>query len=172
MKMSVKNDIVNICEEYAQHVAGGATPGEGRSTVPTSDNPTTIAIKPEQDEIETLKHDETETESYMAKSELYKIHKAAKELYNLIKDCDNLEPWVFSKITVAASYLEGVKNYLEYDKFKKEGEFDTDTMTHTTAVTDKVRAMLQGESRDVLENVLRQAIFNLEAIEIAEKTKQ
>lgn len=166
MKMNKKRDIVNLSEEYTQHVAGGATPGEGRDTVPTPNNPTQIVVK-DQEELTALTPDhnteETETETYMAKSELYKIHKAAKELYNILKDCQDIEPWVFSKITVAASYLDGVKNYLEYDKFKKEGEFDSELSDHSNNVVGKVKEMLHGESKEVVENVLRQVIFNLEA---------
>jgi hypothetical protein len=36
----------------------------------------------------------------------------------------------------------------------------------------KVRDMLQGESKEVLEGVIRQAIFNLEALQTIEETKK
>jgi hypothetical protein len=39
-------------------------------------------------------------------------------------------------------------------------------------VSMKVKEMLNGESREVLEAVLRQAIFNLEALETLKEVKQ
>lgn len=167
--MNRKRDLKNISEAYVNEMLAFG-PGAGRSAAPTPNNPTVVAIKKDestdQEEIAPLEAENTETEAYMAKSELYKIHKAAKELYNIIKDCTDLEPWVFSKITVAASYLEGVKNYLEYDKFKKEGEFEGGPVdAHQDAVVAKVKDMLHGEKKEVLEQVIRQVIFNLEALE-------
>lgn len=179
--MSRKNELKKISEAYETMILnelGGSTPGDGRSTVPAPQHPEVIAIKKSEDEHEEIpgitepKHEETETEAYMAKGELYKIHRDAKELYNLIKDCENIEPWVFSKITVAANYLNGVKNYMEYDKFKKQGEFDLDQTGHHDNIVAKVRNMLQGESKEVIEGVIRQAIFNLEALQTIQETKK
>ncbi|NBW57840.1 hypothetical protein EBR43_08660 [bacterium] len=179
--MSRKNELTKISEAYEAVVLnelGGFTPGDGRSAAPAPTHPEVVAIstKPEDeqhlDSPADVQPHETETETYMAKSELYKIHRDAKELYSLIKDCDNIEPWVFSKITVAASYLNGVKNYMEYDKFKKQGEFDLNDTQHGDHVLAKVREMLQGESKEVLEGVIRQVIFNLEALQTIQETKQ
>lgn len=174
--MSIKQDLLKLSEAYKSLVVnelGGSTPGEGRSTVPAPQHAEVIAIaKPEDEQHHDVHAAETETEAYMAKGELYKIHKDAKELYNIVKDCDDVEPWVFSKITIAASYLNGVKNYLEYDKFKKQGEFAIDTVQHGDHVLSQVRDILQGEGRDILESVIRQAIFNLEALQTIQETKK
>jgi hypothetical protein len=176
--MSRKNELKQLSEVYEAVILnelGGSTPGDGLSTVPAPQHPEVIAIKKTEDELEPhndQEHTEPEAEGDMVRGELYKIHKDAKELYNIIKSCSDIEPWVFSKITIAASYINGVKNYLEYDKFKKEGEFDLDRADHHNNMVMKVRDMLQGESKEVLEGVIRQAIFNLEALQTIEETKK
>jgi len=173
--MSEKQEVVNLNEAYKKVIInelGGSTPGDGVSTVPAPQHPSVVTIK-NQEEIDQIKGDETgETEADMAKGELFKLNKDSKELYSIISSCQNIEPWVFSKITVAASYIQGVKNYLEYDEFKKKGEFNLDKSEHNNLLSLKVKEMLQGESREVLEAVLRQAIFNLEALQTIEETKK
>ena len=57
-------------------------------------------------------HDE---EGRMAKSQLYKIAKYAMEMMENLHDDDELEGWVQSKITKAASYMSAAKHYLEYE---------------------------------------------------------
>lgn len=58
--------------------------------------------------------DSSDEDGWMAKSELYRLAKQAIELHGMIQDTDNLEPWVQSKITKAADYINSVKNYMEY----------------------------------------------------------
>lgn len=173
--MSEKQEVVNINEAYKKIVInelGGFTPGDGRSAAPAPQHSEVIAVK-NQEEIHDAPEVETgETEADMAKGELFKLNKDSKELYSLLSSCENLEPWIFSKITIAASYIQGVKNYLEYDNFKKKGEFNVDKSEHDNLMSLKVREMLQGEGREVLEAVMRQAIFNLEAIQTIEETKK
>ena len=60
--------------------------------------------------------EEPEYEGKMSKSHLYKIAKYATELHNMIKDDENLEPWVQDKITIASHNLSAVKHHLEYKK--------------------------------------------------------
>jgi hypothetical protein len=42
----------------------------------------------------------------------------------MIQDNQNLEPWVEEKIAVAASMIDSVKHYLEYEKVRgpQQGE--------------------------------------------------
>jgi len=165
--MNRKRDLVQISEAYENVVVneiGGFTPGDGRSAVPTPNQPTEIEVKQPEECEDIHSPEEVESESSMAKAELFKIHKATKELYELINKSKDIEPWVFSKITVAASYLDGVRHYLDYENFKKDGEFNVDLKDHQGSIVDKVREMLHGESKEVVEGVLRQVIFNLEAI--------
>lgn len=175
--MSRKSELVKISEAYGEVVVNemGISPAaETTNMVPSTVSPTAIKItdtKPENGE-DLIKTNNAETDSDMAKNELYKINKGAKELYELIGCGEDLEPWVFSKITLAASYIESVRNYLEYNKFKKEGEFGSEQGNHEYKIVSRIRDMLHGESKEVVESVLRQAIFNLEAIRSIEESKK
>ena len=174
--MNRKKDLVKISEAYQERILnelGGFTPGDGRSTTPTPNNPTTIVTSTTGTSIDQEEQDSEHTaeETRMVKSELFKLHKAVKSLYKLIGDQDQVEPWVFSKITVAANYLEGVLHYLDYKKFRDEGEF-CDTDEHKANLLLKVREMLHGESKEIMESVLREVIFNLEAITPVQPSKK
>lgn len=62
-----------------------------------------------------------EEESYdadgrMARGNVYNLMKHASMLSALIKDGDDLEPWVQEKIAVATEAIETVAEYLEYEK--------------------------------------------------------
>ncbi len=59
--------------------------------------------------------DYTDDEGGMAKRQLYKAAKYAMMLHDSLKDEDQLEGWVQSKITKAADYLGTVAHYLEYE---------------------------------------------------------
>lgn len=57
-------------------------------------------------------------EGRMAKGNLYKIAEYATMLQGLLVDNENLEPWVQEKIAVAASMMESVGHYLQYEKMR------------------------------------------------------
>ena len=59
--------------------------------------------------------DYVDDEGGMAKRQLYKSAKYAMMLHDSLKDEDQLEGWVQSKITKAADYLGTVAHYLEYE---------------------------------------------------------
>lgn len=182
--MSRKGELEKISEAYTQIVVNELNLGPAAETtnmVPSNNTPTVIKLNKKSCGCENAENAENcedcskitpvepstssgESEADMAKNELYKIHNGSKALYNLLKDNQDLEPWVFSKITLAASYIESVKNYLEYNKFRKDGEFDADENSHELKIVSKIRDMLYGEGKEVLESVLRQTIFNLEAL--------
>jgi hypothetical protein len=63
-------------------------------------------------------------EASMAKGELYNTIKNAKELFHMIKDGENLEGWVASKITRAADYINTVHDYMMYEKQYNESIAD------------------------------------------------
>ena len=70
---------------------------------------------------DTEKHGEYEKdpdgyEGEMAKTNLYKIADYAKDLCALLRDDENLEPWVQEKIAVAASMIDSVAHHLKYQK--------------------------------------------------------
>lgn len=72
-------------------------------------------------------------EGRMVKQNLWKIAEYAKEMYNLLDDSDNLEPWVEEKIAVASFMMDSVGHYLQY-------ELNTDNadaaMSHDSIETD------------------------------------
>lgn len=55
-------------------------------------------------------------EGRMAKTNLFKMEEYARSLQGMIADNENLEPWVQEKIAVAASMIESVAHYMQYDK--------------------------------------------------------
>lgn len=57
-------------------------------------------------------------EGRMAKGNLYRIVEYATMLQGLIHDNENLEPWVQEKIAVAASMMDTVGHYLQYEKMR------------------------------------------------------
>ena len=57
-------------------------------------------------------------EGRMAKANLYKTAQYAQSLQGLIQDEENLEPWVQEKIAIAASMMESVGHYLQYEKMR------------------------------------------------------
>jgi hypothetical protein len=67
-----------------------------------------------------MEHDH---EVQMARAQLYRAAKHAVELHDLLRnfsDTQDLEGWVQAKITMAAEYLESVKNHLEYEVISGE----------------------------------------------------
>lgn len=73
-----------------------------------------ISLKESHKNISTGK--EVDKEGYMAKSELDRIEKAAKELKSVIKSPDmQLPAWVQSKITKAVDYLDTAADYMHSD---------------------------------------------------------
>ncbi len=63
-------------------------------------------------------------EGRMAKGNLFKMAEYAMQLHNIIQDGQNLEPWVEEKIAVAASMLDSVVHYMQYEKVRgpQQGE--------------------------------------------------
>jgi hypothetical protein len=68
---------------------------------------------------EDLKED-NDSESRMAKSDLFKMSEYSKKIHDMLEDDMNLPEWVESKITKASDYLGSVKHYVEYEM--KRGE--------------------------------------------------
>ena len=164
------DDIKNINEAYTTLVNElNLGPGPEQNVAPTQSQPKLIKVD-KQEECEGMEatHDVEESEAYMAKNELFKTYKTCKELHDLLEDGENIEPCIFSKITVAANMLDGVKHYIEYNKFREKGSFDGEHASHELNVVSRIKNMLHGESKEVIESVLRQAIFNLEAISTIE----
>lgn len=65
-------------------------------------------------------HEDTDSDSYMAKQLIYRIFKLSAMLYPLMKSGSNIEAWVLSKITNAHDQLNSVFNYKDFDSFKSQ----------------------------------------------------
>ena len=61
-------------------------------------------------------------EGQMAKRSLYHMAAQAQQLHDMLQDDENLEPWVQSKITKAADYLEKAFKAISYDKGPGRGK--------------------------------------------------
>lgn len=59
-----------------------------------------------------------EEEGRMSKAKLMSVYKGASEIYNMLGDNENLEPWVQDKITKAADYISSVLSHMQYEKSK------------------------------------------------------
>ena len=55
-------------------------------------------------------------EGTMAKKELFHMSQKAQQLHDMLADDDDLEPWVQSKITKAASMMSAVFDHMMYEK--------------------------------------------------------
>ena len=113
--------------------------------------------------------DDMDEDGWMAKSQLYQTAKMAIELHKMIQDTDNLEPWVQSKITKAADYLDSVRRYMEYEavnsypgeatdeapvEIEQEPmvapiEVDEDEVVHEAFEKDEVMAIMKKHPQDV-----------------------
>jgi hypothetical protein len=172
--MNRKKDLEKISETYNLVNEIGVSAGSSTDGAPSDIVPTILKKKPckcGEEGCEEPASNGGDSEVDMAKSEVYQIHKLSKELHEIIKDMPSMEPWVFSKITLASDYLNSVKGYLEYSKFKDSGMFDGEKTDHEYNVVSKIRDMLYGESKEVLESVMRQTIFLLEANKTAKTLK-
>lgn len=60
-------------------------------------------------------------EGEMAKRSLFHMAQQAQQLHDMIREDENLEPWVQAKITKAADYLEKAFKAISYDKGPGKG---------------------------------------------------
>jgi hypothetical protein len=74
--------------------------------------------------MESLNEDDylqSDDESDMAKSQLISIQSSVSKLMNMIKDNDQLDAWVQSKLTKAEDYLNSVEGYLAGEDAQERG---------------------------------------------------
>jgi len=91
-----------------------------------------IAVGPSMpnagNEAEAEHNSKSESDGHMAKSNLFKIIEYAHELYEIIDDNEDLEPWVEEKIAIAGYMMDSVGHYMRYEKHGEhedaEGEAD------------------------------------------------
>mgnify|MGYP003645812407 CR=1 FL=1 len=120
--MSLHKESVNEMEGVPHYTKDGK-----EWTGPTHKMPNgkLMTQDPHNDDSEELFHKEdlkedNDSESRMAKSDLFKMSEYSKKIHDMLKDDMNLPEWVESKITKASDYLGSVKHYIEYEM--KRGE--------------------------------------------------
>lgn len=107
-------------------------------------------------------HDDGNLE--MAKSEIYKIKKAADALFGLVDCSDKIEAWMLSKLVKASDYLCAIRSVMEYDDYEKHVKKPMNDFSNDMIIVSKITDMLSGEGKEVNEQVLRRIIFNLELL--------
>lgn len=111
--------------------------------------------------------DGVENNADMAKSEVFKILKAANELMNRLQTVHDIEPWQLSKIVKASDYLCSVSGSVEYNEFEKcqnDLESGMNDINKGMVVVSQIKDMLAGEDINVNEEVLKTVIFNIECL--------
>ena len=71
--------------------------------------------------------DGTDEDGFMARSQLYFLARDAIKLHGIVKDQDDLAPWVSSKIAQASKDMDSVRRYTEYNAMKAEIEPEAHT---------------------------------------------
>ena len=66
-------------------------------------------------------------DGFMARSQLYFLARDAIKLHGIVKDQDDLAPWVSSKIAQASKDMDSVRRYTEYNAMKAEIEPEAHT---------------------------------------------
>jgi len=162
-------DIQCLFEAYNEVVVNedlGLGPNAISDTVPNNTKPANVKlVKTPDDVVKNMKEEEEgcgcstgeETPVAMAKGELFNTAKHAAGLFNLLSTLDNIEPWVASKITKAADYLNSVKQYLEYEKVDDAVSGETEQIPNEN-VLNKIKVLLNSESKKTLENALYEVI--------------
>ena len=62
--------------------------------------------------------DADDEDGFMARSQLYFLARDAIKLHGIVKDQDDLAPWVSSKIAQASKDMDSVRRYAEYNAMK------------------------------------------------------
>ncbi len=97
------------------------------------------------------KHNRTDHEVEMAKSDLFQAAKNATEIYKIIRDVpetQGLEGWVQEKIIKANDYLNSVREYLQHRDFDQKMPIDEEA-----SIRQKLKTMLRNMDPTILDRV-------------------
>lgn len=103
--------------------------------------------------------EEMDEEGAMARVQLQKIVKNAKELLEILEDESQLPAWIQSKLTLADHHLEASANYLLYEdeaKDKEKEDFyaeDDHEVKENIPVTSKNDELIWKAERDLIEAI-------------------
>jgi len=109
-------------------------------------------------------------ESGMARSDLYKAAKMSTKLFKLIREGEEIEPWVLTKITKAAEALANVYQYVNYEKHFRDQESE---IMNNPALSESKRTELRNklfEAKSKVAELKKQAAK--EKVEKEDKLKE
>jgi len=120
-------------------------------------------------------HDSHETNGYMAKQQCFRIAKMAAMLHELIKDEEELSPWIATKISQGFDDLNAVFAYKDYEQYRDELEGHMEEVEEGTegdlinsisrggdTIISQIRRVIRNESTATIEKVLLECVKTLE----------
>lgn len=120
-------------------------------------------------------HEDHESNAYMAKQQLYRTVKMASMLHDIIKDEEELEPWMASKITQAFDDLNAIFGYKDYQHFRDQIDHDMEIEEKTEhdlyksidqggeSLINKIKEIMRGQPKEKVEGAVYGMIKMLEA---------
>ena len=132
MAISFKKEVIaeaikQVLAEAEVHVISKDKPEEDKKRIKAAMKSAGVTNPQAYADIDTLKANDTVTtedhaedpndESDMAKVQLANVIHYAQELLTMIKDGQQLDAWVQSKLTIAFDYIDSVKHYLEGEDY-------------------------------------------------------
>lgn len=113
---------------------------------------------------------EYDYEGDMAKTQLKTMIDAAKELYDMMGDNDNLPEWVQSKITKAVDYIDSVRDYMTSGS-DDEDEMNEKTLTPAELKKREEIAKAMERENPGMDMSKKMAIATATAKRVAEEVK-
>lgn len=120
-------------------------------------------------------HESHESNGYMAKQQCFRIAKMAAMLHELIKDGEEVEPWIAAKVTQSFDDLNAVFAYKDYEQYRGEVEgveeieegseqdFIDSINRGGSNIISQIRRTVRHESTETIEKVLLECVKALEA---------
>ena len=87
-------------------------------------------------------------DGFMARSQLYFLARDAIKLHGIVKDQDDLAPWVSSKIAQASKDMDSVRRYTEYNAMKAEIEPEAHTHEMPQEMPQEMPAEMPAEMNE------------------------
>jgi hypothetical protein len=120
--------------------------------------------------------DSHETNGYMAKQQCFRIAKMAAMLHELVKDEEELSPWIAAKITQSFDDLNAVFAYKDYEDYRDQVEGNIEEIEEGSeqdfidsinkggsSILNQIKRTVRNESKETIEGVLLECIKALEA---------
>lgn len=170
--MSKKYELAKILTAYNRVITEDHFDADFSDPGLSSTNDVTVAAIPINSKIgHECAGNKEETNTDMAKSELFSIIKDGTDLLDLIEGgTHELSPWMLSKLARASDYINSVKKVLEYSNFEKFcTQEDEQDIQSGLQIAHNIKHMLGGENLRVNEAVLRDVIFNIECLKEVNK---